>query len=1494
MMPPPGSGAPPLTHDEKMLFARWIDLGAPINSGEETGDGDFGWFLDDLRPTLTVSSPRAGINTGEVDVLRIGMADVHTGIDAATFSVKMDIPIEGRAAMDELADLFVEVWPGVHELSLSSPLPPAVDRHLFTEVADVQGNFKRLDVEFTVEDPSNAYHVLTVDKTGAGQGTIVSTPGGIFCGLDCEQSYLAGTLVVLDAQPQEGSLFTGWSGDGDCLDGQVTMTADLTCTADFFRQPLLSITLTGTGSGQVNSSQGGLDCPPDCEEAYDPGTVLTLGSVPDPDSMFISWSGDPDCSDGTLTMDDDRSCVGQFELAQPLTITLDGTGGGTITTTPGSINCPADCDEDFANGTVVTLVPTPDPGSEFLVFTGGPECASGVVTMDEAHSCTAFFNLMPVLTMGFSGNGSGHISSAPAGIDCGTDCTEVYFAGTVVTLTATPDVGSTFVQWKGVQPDCIDGVLTMNNNRDCMAEFELQTHTVTVTKAGTGSGSVSSDPGGINCGSNCSEDWGHGTEVTLTANPNSSSEFVGWSGHADCADGELTVTEPITCQATFDLLPPDFHTLTMSKNGSGSGTVTSDPAGIDCGTDCTESYEDGTVVTLTATPDAGSVFSQWKGVQPDCIDGVLTMNNNRDCMAEFELQTHTVTVTKAGTGSGSVSSDPGGINCGSNCSEDWGHGTEVTLTANPNSSSEFVGWSGHADCADGVLTVTEPMTCQATFDLVPPGNFALAYNVIGTGSGTVTSNPPGIDCGPDCSESYPDGTVVTMMATPDVGSAFKAWGGSHPDCDDGVLTMTGNRNCTAEFELQNHTVNVSKAGTGSGTVTSSPTGINCGSDCSEDWGHSTVVTLTPSPDAGSEFAGWSGHADCADGVLTVTEPMSCQATFDLLPPPDHTLTISKQGNGSGTVTSSPAGIDCGSDCSEDFTEGTAVTLGAGADPGSSFTGWSGDPDCNDGVVTMNGGRNCTAEFQLQTHAVSVSKSGTGSGTVTSSPAGIDCGSDCSEDFDHGAVVTLTPSPDAGSVFADWSGHADCADGELTVTGPRSCQATFDLLPPGEFALTMSHIGTGSGTVTSNPAGIDCGTDCVESYTEGTVVTLTATPDVGSVFKQWKGSQADCLDGVITMSADRDCAADWDVQLHTVTVTKAGNGSGTVTSSPGGINCGSNCSEDWSHGTVVTLTASPNSGSEFAGWSGHADCADGVLTVTEPMSCEATFDLLPPPDHTLTVSKQGNGSGTVTSSPAGIDCGSDCQEDFTEGTVVTLGAGADPGSSFTGWSGHADCNDGVVTMNAARDCVAEFELEQYTVAVSKAGAGSGTVTSSPAGIDCGSDCSENFDHGTVVNLTPSPDPDSEFVGWSGHADCADGVLTMNGDRTCVAEFELQLGASVTGMTLRRSVCNNFTTGQSGGEKGVSGIASWTCHELGVLTSTGDRVQLLGRGTADGSGPVGGTVSGFAFPPLRKVICQNRTTAHSVQFITAADSWDCEAEGLIVDPGNQVIQSVVGVV
>jgi hypothetical protein len=155
------------------------------------------------------------------------------------------------------------------------------------------------------------------------------------------------------------------------------------------------------------------------------------------------------------------------------------------------------------------------------------------------------------------------------------------------------------------------------------------------------------------------------------------------------------------------------------------------------------------------------------------------------------------------------------------------------------------------------------------------------------------------------------------------------------------------------------------------------------------------------------------------------------------------LSVLRAGAGTGTVISSPAGISCGTDCSQPYDSGTSVTLTASAASGSAFAGWSGCGTVSGTTctVTMNAARTVTATFDKPRFVLTVSRTGL-VGSVSSSPSGISCGSDCSESYAIDTVVTLTASPSL--VFTGWSGCDSVSGATCTVTmrSARSVTARF--------------------------------------------------------------------------------------------------------------------------------------------------------------------------------------------------------------------------------------------------------------------------------------------------------------------------------------------------------------------------------------------------------------------------------------------------------------------
>ncbi|HST34598.1 MAG TPA: PKD domain-containing protein [Solirubrobacteraceae bacterium] len=154
--------------------------------------------------------------------------------------------------------------------------------------------------------------------------------------------------------------------------------------------------------------------------------------------------------------------------------------------------------------------------------------------------------------------------------------------------------------------------------------------------------------------------------------------------------------------------------------------------------------------------------------------------------------------------------------------------------------------------------------------------------------------------------------------------------------------------------------------------------------------------------------------------------------------------------------------------------------------------------------------------------LSVAKVGTGSGNVISAPAGIECGGTCSATFPEGTEVTLTAAPEAGSSFSGWAGPcAGAGKCKVTLDKAREVKAEFAASP--KFALEVSKVGTGKGTVSSSPAGISCGAACSAEFAEGQKVALTATAESGSTFVRWsggacEGATADTCEVVIPVKA----------------------------------------------------------------------------------------------------------------------------------------------------------------------------------------------------------------------------------------------------------------------------------------------------------------------------------------------------------------------------------------
>jgi hypothetical protein len=216
----------------------------------------------------------------------------------------------------------------------------------------------------------------------------------------------------------------------------------------------------------------------------------------------------------------------------------------------------------------------------------------------------------------------------------------------------------------------------------------------------------------------------HGTGMTWTSS-NPSVATVSATGLVTAVGrgiATMTATDPFGNAGSTTVTVRQMLTLAAIRQGDGIGTVTSAPAGINCGPTCSASFVSDSAVTMTATPGADSIFTGFTGC--DSVSGAsctVSMTNPRTVTAIFMLKRFTLTVAKTGIGKGTVTSSPAGINCsgtGSGCSSDYVINTSVGLTATPALGSIFVGWTGCATSNGSSCTVAMGANRSVTADFV--------------------------------------------------------------------------------------------------------------------------------------------------------------------------------------------------------------------------------------------------------------------------------------------------------------------------------------------------------------------------------------------------------------------------------------------------------------------------------------------------------------------------------------------------------------------------------------------------------------------------------------------------------------------------------------------------------------------------------------------------------------------------------------------------------
>jgi outer membrane protein assembly factor BamB len=774
---------------------------------------------------------------------------------------------------------------------------------------------------------------------------------------------------------------------------------------------------------------------------YNEGATVTLQATPATGYSFSNWSS----GSSTLSTANPYEFNASSDLAVTANLTLQsyaftisaGTGG----TVPGGLS------QSYTHGSVVQISATPNTGYVFSSWSG-----SGIadlnakdtnVTITGIQSATASFTPINYTLTATAGTGGS-----------ANNVTGSYPYDTNVSLVATPDTGYVFSAWTQSGSGISDTsnastTVRIDGNQSVQATFAPLSYAFTIS-AGQG-GSV---PTAL------SQSYSHGSIVQITATPNTGYAFSSWTGSGitdlNAKDTNVTISGIQSATASF---VPISYTLTATAGTGGSVNSASG------------SYPYDTNVSLVATPATGYAFSAWtqsgSGIpNTSSASTTIRIDSNQSVQATFSPLSHDLNLT-AGTG-GSIANDPAGTS--------HNFGSSVTISATPDSGYYFTGWTGSgvsdANASTTTVTISGDQSVQASFALIPAGNFVVQLNANPSSSASALTG----------AGTYSPNQVIQISASPNAGYSFQNWsGGTFADANSATTTVTVSQdlNLTANFLGTNHQLNVS-AGTG-GTATGSG---------SFAFGYTAQISATPG--TGYSFQKWDGNLTfsnpfSATTTVTVTQDANLSASFSLRSYSLSTI-VSGQGFATGAGT---------------YSHGSQATLTANPVIGHIFTGWSGSGIANSNEstisLTITQDLNVTASFAPLQGTLNVT-AGTG-GSVN----------DVNGSYSHNSIVSLVATPDAGYSFQRWDGNLTFADPfsattSVTVTQDANLSASFTV-----SSYTVSVNISGQGFATGEG-----------TYLRGTQATLTANAIEGNYFSGWSGSGiTDSNESTITLTITQD-------------------------------------------------------------------------------------------------------------------------------------------------------------------------------------------------------------------------------------------------------------------------------------------------------------------------------------------------------------------------------------
>lgn len=725
---------------------------------------------------------------------------------------------------------------------------------------------------------------------------------------------------------------------------------------------------------------------------------------------------------------------------------------------------------------------------------------------------------------------------------------------------------------------------------------------------------------------------------------------------------------------------------------------------------------------------------------------------------------YSITVSKSGTGTGTVvSSGTSYINCGNTCSStSIPEGQSITLYATPTTGSKFIGWSGACNGSASTCTVTTasnltigavfstalPQVTDGTSINITPGvPFSFELTKAGTYklTGTVTAADGGRNSFYVDIDSKPttDGKVWDIQYPISSTQKDVTWRGNNTTCYEYSCAGVSPKTWTLSAGTHTLYLNTREPGTsisairfvsyvpsvGDGASPSVPSGLSANAISSSQ--------INLSWNASSDNVGVTGYRVYRDGSFLTTVNGTSYVNTGLSANTSYSYTVlafDAAGNSSGQ----------------------SIPASARTESNPSYT-------------------------------VTVTKSGTGAGTVTSGGS-INCGNSCVSSGDPGMTVTLTAIPATGSVFTGWSGVSGCSSSTVcsfTLNSNTNITATFNAVtinqPPVVSVSASPTTATAPAVIALSATASDPdGTIASVSFYNGQ--TLLSTDTSAPYSYSWTGVSAGTYSVTARATDNSGLSATSNTVAVNVSVVNPPTGvfsigeqvhpiysTINVRQTPGGTLVGTQ--PDTSAGTIVAGPISAvlsvdgvtytwwnvNFASGVDGWVGE----DGIESYTVPASTRFQTGS----------EVQVSGTGTflnIRNAPSITATAVGSQNDGAVGTVISNGQNGIYADGYYWWN--INFNSGVDGW-AVEEYLAPYVDPNATYTLTVTTSGSGTVTRSPN--------LTSYPVGTSVTLTANPASDYVFSGWSGACTGVSACsVTMNGNMSVNATFSPEVvGGSV---------------------------------------------------------------------------------------------------------------------